>query len=74
MSLKEQLNHPHIVSVHRYTNCPVGFYMDYIDGPNLRDFGGALTEPPEILALLIQIAETLQHAHGRNVIHRDVKP
>ena len=69
-----QLEHPHIVKVHKYSNCPVGFYMDFVDGPNLRDFIGALTEPAETLQLLIKVAETLRHAHGRNVIHRDVKP
>ena len=70
----QQLEHPHIVKVHRYTNCPVGFYMDFVDGPNLRNFIGDLTEPAETLQMLIKVAETLHHAHGRNVIHRDVKP
>ena len=70
----QQLEHPHIVKVHKYTQCPVGFYMDLVDGPNLRDFSGTIAEPIQMLELLIKIAETLQHAHGRNVIHRDVKP
>ena len=69
-----QLEHPHIVRVHKYTQCPVGFYMDFVDGPNLRDFIGTISEPSDTLELLIKIAETLQHAHSRNVIHRDVKP
>lgn len=68
------LDHPHIVKVVRYSESPVGFYMDYIDGPNLREFGQTLDEPGELVDLLLIIAETLQHAHGRNVIHRDVKP
>ena len=68
------LDHPHIVKVARYSDSPVGFYMDYIDGPNLREFGYTIDEPAEVIRLLIVIAETLQHAHGRNVIHRDVKP
>ena len=69
-----QLEHPHIVKVHGDTRCPIGFYMDFIDGPNLRDFAGTVSDAGDILELLIKIAETLQHAHGRNVIHRDVKP
>ena len=69
-----QLEHPHIVKVHNDTRCPIGFYMDFVDGPNLRDFVGTVSDAGEILELLIKIAETLQHAHGRNVIHRDVKP
>ena len=70
----QQLDHPNIVRVHKYTQCPVGFYMDFIGGPNLRDFIGTISEPSDTLELLIKVAETLQHAHGRNVIHRDVKP
>ena len=68
------LDHPNIVKVIRYSESPVGFYMDYIDGPNLREFGHSVDSPADILAILLVIAETLQHAHGRNVIHRDVKP
>ena len=68
------LDHPHIVKIGRYSESPVGFYMDYIDGPNLRDFGRTVDQPSELLELLMIVAETLQHAHGRNVIHRDVKP
>lgn len=68
------LDHPHIVQVGRYSESPVGFYMDYIPGPNLREFGRAVDDPEQLLDILLIIAETLQHAHGRNVIHRDVKP
>ena len=68
------LDHPHIVKVNRYSESPVGFYMDYIGGPNLRDLGPVIDQPADVIGLLLVIAETLQHAHGRNVIHRDVKP
>ena len=70
----ELLEHPHIVKVHKYTQCPLGFYMDFVDGPNLRELTGTVSEPAEILQILVKVAETLQHAHGRKVIHRDVKP
>ena len=68
------LDHSNIVKVMRYSGSPVGFYMDYIDGPNLREFGHSVDSPADVLAILLVVAETLQHAHGRNVIHRDVKP
>ena len=68
-----QLDHQHIVKVYEYTECPVGFYMDFVDGPNLRDFAGSL-ESVEILKVLLTVGETLTHTHGRDIVHRDVKP
>ena len=70
----QQLDHNHIVKVHGYTTSPVGFYMDFVNGPNLRQFIGGDMEPSDLVLLMLRIGETLQHAHGRNVIHRDVKP
>jgi serine/threonine protein kinase len=69
-----QLDHPYIVKVHDYTNCPRGFYMDYIHGPNLRDFVGMKVPVEERVSLLTIIADTLRHSHSRKVCHRDVKP
>ena len=70
----KKLDHPNIVHVGEYTHCPVGFMMDYIDGPNLRQLGQGLEEPSAKVRLLITVADTLRHAHGRDVIHRDIKP
>lgn len=71
----KQLDHPNIVKVLQLNELPFGFFMSYIDGPNLRSFNpGASLEPDQIIDLLIGTAETLKHAHGRGVIHRDVKP
>lgn len=69
-----QLDHPYIVRVHKLTQAPLGFYMDYIDGPNLRNFTGTLDEPLQTIPILLTVAETIKHAHARHVIHRDVKP
>ena len=70
----QQLDHPHIVKVSQFTECPLGFYMDFIAGPNLRQLAGGLQEPTDLLSLLLVVAETVQHTHGRAVVHRDVKP
>lgn len=69
-----QLDHPHIVKVYKYTECPLGFIMDFISGPNVRDFIPGVSDFSEIIPQLLTVAETLQHTHSREVIHRDVKP
>jgi serine/threonine protein kinase len=69
-----QLGHKSIVRVHSFTSCPLGFYMDYVDGPNLKTAGPPRSEPMEIATLLITVAHALRHAHGVGVIHRDIKP
>jgi eukaryotic-like serine/threonine-protein kinase len=70
-----QLDHPHIVRVFRYTTCPLGFFMGYIQGPNLRELAPATSlDPASTTRLLIEVAETLEHAHNRGVLHRDIKP
>lgn len=71
----KQLDHPNIVKVRELTELPLGFYMDYVDGPNLRVLRpGSALDPEQIVGILLEVAETLKHAHLRGVIHRDVKP
>ncbi len=70
----KQMDHPHIVKVHNFTECPLGFSMDFVDGPNLRSFAGTIDDPRALVLMLLTIGETLKHAHQRNVVHRDVKP
>jgi serine/threonine protein kinase/uncharacterized caspase-like protein len=73
-SAMKQLDHPYIVKVEQFTECPLGFYMDFIEGPNLRNFSGTLEDPQSNVEILLIVAETLRHAHRRGVVHRDVKP
>ncbi len=69
----KMLDHPLVVKVGELYECPLGFSMEYIDGPNFREFTGTL-DVPEQLRLLLTVAETIAHAHSRGVVHRDVKP
>lgn len=70
------LKHDRIVKVTRFSECPLGFLMELIDGQNLRDLepSKALTEPLELIRLLTDVADTIDHAHQNDVIHRDIKP
>lgn len=70
----KRLEHPQVVRVSEFTECPIGFYMDYIEGPNLREFAGIEQSASETLEHLLTIADTLRHAHDKGVVHRDVKP
>ena len=73
-----QLNHPNIVQA--YDVGKAGdyhyFVMEYVEGSTVYDEivkNKRYTEA-EALDIAIQIAEALLHAHGKGLIHRDVKP
>jgi len=74
--LAASLSHPHICSVFEVgeDESDVFIAMEYVAG---RPLSSIVAEgPPSISQCLrhaIQIAEALEHAHGRGVLHRDLK-
>ena len=72
------LNHPNVVQVYDQRRSEDGRYyiaMEYVPGGTLKQRivrKGAL-DPAEATRLGAQVAEALQAAHARGVIHRDVK-
>ena len=76
--LAASLSHPNIVPIHRVGEADVFvfFVMAYVDGETLGErlrSGGPLT-PASATRMLREVAWALAYAHGRGVIHRDVKP
>ncbi|MEO8201343.1 MAG: serine/threonine-protein kinase [Gemmatimonadota bacterium] len=72
------LSHPHIVPIHRVGEARgfVFFVMTYVEGETLGErlrTRGPLP-PPEATRVLREVAWALAYAHGRGIVHRDVKP
>ena len=73
------LSHPHIVPVFDGGETGDGTYyiaMEYLPGGTLRDLiaSGRKLPPRAVVEVALEIAEALQSAHTRGVIHRDIKP
>ena len=73
------LNHPNIVKVYAFglsKNNRLYLVLEYLDGPSLAKI--LATEGhldwSRAVALLLQIADGMGHAHSRGIIHRDLKP
>jgi hypothetical protein len=73
------LNYPNIVQVYDRGTAADGTYyiaMEYVGGGTLKDRickEGPL-EAAEVVRLASQVADALGVAHGRGMVHRDVKP
>lgn len=76
-----RLTHPNIVQVYDIHDVEAeegGFYivMEYVEGRSLREvLREAKTLPVEsAVAIAEQVADGLAYAHGKGIIHRDIKP
>jgi Tol biopolymer transport system component len=75
------LNHPNICVLHdvgsqQTATGPVDYLvMEHLDGETLADrlLRGALP-PAQVVRYAAEIADALDKAHGRGVVHRDLKP
>ena len=76
------LDHPNIVRVNTFNKDTDNLYivMEMIVGGNLRQYvkqlheQGKFIDYPEAIEIVRQLAGALHYAHGRRMVHRDIKP
>lgn len=71
-------SHPHVVPIHRVGEAGdlVFFVMSYVEGETLGErlrSRGPLP-PADATRILREVAWALAYAHGRGIVHRDIKP
>jgi serine/threonine-protein kinase len=76
--LAASLDHPNVVPVYDAgeTDGTLFIAMRYVEGTDLRELlrsEGPLT-PERTIAIAAQVADALDSAHARGLVHRDVKP
>jgi serine/threonine protein kinase len=72
-----QLSHPNILHVYDAGFAHGVYYlvMAYVDGGSLQDLiAQGPVEPAFACSIAVPLAEALDHAHQRGLVHRDVKP
>lgn len=72
-----RLDHPNIVRVYNVDEAEGTVYiaMEFIEGESLTDvMQGKRFSPEEIAEIGATVAETLDYAHQKGIVHRDVKP
>ena len=81
-SVVAQLRHPNIVQVFDFNNDGEIFYIvfEFVPGVTLQDHltrinsNGRKLSAQEVTKYIAQIGSALDYAHGRGLVHRDVKP
>lgn len=79
VQLASGLTHPNTIGIYDYGATADGsFYyaMEYIKGPSLQELveRDGPQVPERVVWILSQICRSLREAHGRGLIHRDIKP
>jgi serine/threonine protein kinase len=73
------LAHPNVVRVYSFNKSPEGFaylVMDCVQGRNLAEILAADSKLSEerCIQIFTQLCDAIEHAHGKGVVHRNLKP
>ena len=75
--IASNLNHSNITTVHDYgvDGAQLFLVTELLEGQTLHRALGGIPMPPErVVHIATQILRGLDHAHRKNVVHRDIKP
>jgi serine/threonine protein kinase len=72
------IHHPHVATIHHFGEEEDAYFyaMEFVEGEDLERYvgrRGPLT-PATALRVVLQVAQALEAAHARQLIHRDIKP
>ncbi len=76
-SAMQRLKHPNIVQIYDVgKHNGINFFtMECVDGVDLDDFlKSRKISSRRAVEIFIKIAQAIQHAHEKNILHRDIKP
>ena len=72
------LSHPNIVSIYDVGSQDNIYYivMEYVEGYTLKEYiaSKGTIQWKEAVKIAIQICSAIEHAHNKQIIHRDIKP
>lgn len=73
------MSHPNIVTIYDFgvsKDLTPYLVMDYFEGVNLKEILSRHGKLPveRAIKIFLQMASALEHAHGKGILHRDIKP